>query len=234
MDSQPWLSSVQQRLAKHALPPSYVQRFVEELTDHLEDLKENEMNMEDNLVSRLGEPEQVAEAAVTAYRRRSFLGRHPAAAFLVFGISPVVSLIVPSIVFACLLGVTEFGFGINPFRAGIAGEVIVLLVSLLAITVPSILATIVYCKLGKRLGVGRKWILASCVTFTVFASSTGFWRAESGQHCLGLLWPGLWGLGGLVTLTQHLVSLIVPLAIGWWFMRRKSEQRPASPIRLAA
>ncbi len=91
MDSQPWLGKVRQRLAEHTLPPNYVQRFMEELTDHLEDLKEE--GMDRNSFSRLGEPEQVAEAAAIVYRRRSFLGRHPAAAFLVFGVSPVVSLI---------------------------------------------------------------------------------------------------------------------------------------------
>ena len=43
MANQPWLDEVRQRLAKHALPPSYVQRFTEELSDHLEDLKEENM-----------------------------------------------------------------------------------------------------------------------------------------------------------------------------------------------
>ena len=62
----------------------------EELGDHLEDLKEE--NVEADAISRLGEPDQVAESAVGAYRRRSFLGRHPTAAFMVFAISPVVPL----------------------------------------------------------------------------------------------------------------------------------------------
>ena len=64
MDSQPWLDRVRERLARHVLPPSYVQRLMEELSDHLEDLKEE--GMEADAISRMGEAEQVAEAAATA------------------------------------------------------------------------------------------------------------------------------------------------------------------------
>jgi hypothetical protein len=39
MDNQPWLDSVREQLARRRLPPSYVQRFTEELSDHLEDLR---------------------------------------------------------------------------------------------------------------------------------------------------------------------------------------------------
>ena len=85
MANLPWLDEVRRRLAKRGLPPSYVQRFAEELSDHLEDFKEENMSTEADVYSRLGKPEQVANAAVAAYRRRSFLGRHPTAAFLVFG-----------------------------------------------------------------------------------------------------------------------------------------------------
>ena len=54
MESQPWLNRVRERLARQLLPPSYVQRFVEELSDHLEDVKED--GMDHNSSSRLGEP----------------------------------------------------------------------------------------------------------------------------------------------------------------------------------
>ena len=93
MANLPWLDEVLARLARRGLPPNYVRRFAEELSDHLDDLKEENMSKAVDVVSRLGKPEQVAEAAVTAYRRRSFLGRHPTAAFLVFAVSPLVSQI---------------------------------------------------------------------------------------------------------------------------------------------
>jgi hypothetical protein len=55
----------------------------------------------------LGEANQVADAAVTAYRRRSFVGRHPAAAFLVFAVSPVLSMVVCSILVVVSLRVVS-------------------------------------------------------------------------------------------------------------------------------
>ena len=69
MGNQPWLDRVRERLARQALPPAYIRRFTEELSDHLEDLKEE--SMETDALSRLGEPGQLANAAVAAYRRRS-------------------------------------------------------------------------------------------------------------------------------------------------------------------
>ena len=130
MESQPWINRVRERLVRQLLPPSYVQRFVEELSDHLEDVKED--GMDHNSSSRLGDPEQVADTAVAAYRRRSFLGRHPVAAFLVFGISPVVSLVVLFFVsmqaFAYLAGFAV-GIGIvkQPDHFGVVGSAVVCL-----------------------------------------------------------------------------------------------------------
>ena len=74
MANQRWLDEVLSRLAERGLPLSYVQRFAEELSDHLEDFTEENMSTEANMSSRLGKPEEVADAAVTAYRRRGFLG----------------------------------------------------------------------------------------------------------------------------------------------------------------
>lgn len=91
MASPPWLEEVRQRLVKHSLPPTYIRGFIAELTDHFHDLTEENMNTEVDVSSRLGEPAQVADAAVAVYRQRRFLGRHP---ILVFGVSPVLALIV--------------------------------------------------------------------------------------------------------------------------------------------
>ena len=104
MAKRPWLDEVRGRLAKHGLPPAYVQRFVQELSDHFDDLKEENMGTEVDVSSRLGEPERVAQAAVAAYRRRSFLGRHPTAAFLVFAVSPLLMLLATMVTSLVLLG----------------------------------------------------------------------------------------------------------------------------------
>jgi len=104
MANQPWLDDLHERLAQHALPQTYIRRFMEEVSDHFQDITEENMSTEANVYSRLGEPAQVAKAAVTSYRRRSFIGRHPMAAFLVFAVSPVVSLIILFLTSAVLIG----------------------------------------------------------------------------------------------------------------------------------
>ena len=71
MANQHWLDEVRTQLAHQALPPTYIKRFMEELSDHFQDLTEDTMSTEANVSFRLGEPNQVAKAAVAAYRRRS-------------------------------------------------------------------------------------------------------------------------------------------------------------------
>ncbi len=190
MDSQPWLDRVLEQLARHDLPPNYVQGFIEELTDHLEDLKEE--SMEANASSRLGEPKQVAEAAATAYRRRSFLGRHPTAAFLVFAISPVIPQYVLFLVGAMVLITFRADHTLDWYENHwILSPIIV---------VCSTFLSILYGELAMRLGIGRKWMLASCAVLGAFAMLQEF------------------ALGVTVML---LVQFAVPFAVGWWFARQK-------------
>jgi hypothetical protein len=239
MANLPWLDEVRRRLARHALPPAYIQRFVQELSDHLEDLKEENMSTEANVCSRLGQPECVAEAAVDAYRRRSFLGRHPTAAFLVFGLSPGVSLIVLFILMgvgawavgtACahLGGISKEGCSTQPWPVALAA--IRYAASLLTIVIPAAFASYLYCKLAERLFIGRKWMVVSCIAIAAVAMlpcwdiktriirGTGHWAIQAG------VWiPGLCGWSLPVTVAQ-LVQLLAPLAIGWWFLRRNRDQ----------
>jgi hypothetical protein len=106
--------------------------------------------------------------------------------------------------------------------------------SLLTIAVPSIVASIFYCKLGHRLGIGKKWILLACMVVAVFAAMPCCSVKLSdipGESALrwGVLNPHsithvsefiIWVFCRPLQLTQFLV----PLAIGWWFMRRTRDQ----------
>ena len=132
MANQPWLDEVQRQLAENGLPPSYIRRFMDELADHLEDLKEETMSKETNHfgsalphqrantspaeyggrnetshLSQLGEPSEIANAATIAYRQRTFFGRHPIAKFLVFGVSPVFAMILGFILVTTSFGIFE-------------------------------------------------------------------------------------------------------------------------------
>ncbi|MGO9112275.1 MAG: HAAS signaling domain-containing protein [Thermoguttaceae bacterium] len=242
MDSQPWLDRVRERLARQALPPSYVQRFLEELTDHLEDLKEE--NMEADAISRLGEPEQVVEAAVTAYRRHSFLGRHPAAAFLVFGVSPVVSLV--ALIALVIVGLLVLPDGWDkPLFAGLrqfgpsASVALAYLGSLLIVVIPSIVASILYGWLARRSGISKKWILLSCTVLAVLAAlpmCTAKVSAIPDENWMGLrLWypPSIVQSYNFFFWTfcrpQQLMQFLVPLAVGLWFIRRNHGRDRLQP-----
>lgn len=221
MANLPWLDEVLTRLAKRGLPPNYVQRLAGELSDHIEDFKEENMSTEAVAYSRLGKPEQVVDAAVAAYRRRSFLGRHPTAAFLVFGVSPVLTML--ALFFFTVFGawaiVSTLNFvGVNVnFRPSQVGPFKATLLcwveSLLAVVIPSIIASILYCKLARRLGISRKWMVAPCAVLAAIALVPGFYWTND-FWCLGLL-----GLSSPLQL-QHLVQLIGPIVTCWLFMRR--------------
>jgi hypothetical protein len=226
---------------------------MEELSDHFEDLKEE--NMEADAISRLGEAELVAEAAVVAYRRRNFLGRHPAAALLVFGISPVVSFVVLIVLaYVVLLATSEvcerLGIKVQHFLADLsrfepfASTAMPYVMSLLTVVVPCILASILYCCLARRFDIGKKWALLSCVILAVLAAMPicsvklsgvpgdsaltwglpNFWEAHGIRHLFSTI---VW----VVCRPRQLVQFLVPLAIGWWFMRRK-HACPSVRLRL--
>lgn len=137
------------------------------------------MSTDVNVLSRLGEPGQVAEAAVTAYRQRSFIGRHPAAALLVFGISPLASLIVLiGLLAAGMWGIDEACTALGVDTANVlrdmtrfesATSVVPYVLSLLTVVLPCILVCIFYGKLAKRLGTSRKWVLLSCAVLAMVA-----------------------------------------------------------------
>ncbi len=236
MAKRPWLEDVRRRLAKHALPADYIDRFVEELSDHLQDIEEESMSTEASVHSRLGEPGQVAEAAAVAYRRRSFLGRHRAAAFLVFGVSPLVAFVALSALAAFGTGVLfdaaverlPIRFGNTAWAASPYG------MSLLSVIIPSVFVSIVYCKLARRSGIRRTWMLLSCAVIAALAATPLFYVRYSDT-------PGGNALLCVIAIPQYIEELpkvipfvlyhpwqvfqfLCPLAIGAWFMRRNRDR----------
>jgi hypothetical protein len=224
MGNRPWLEDLRRRLIRHGLPGSYVQRFMEEVEDHLEDLKEKTMGSESEAHARLGQSEQVAEAAAVAYRRRSFLGRHPLAALLVFAVSPVISLFVlTSLTFAGLmlalvaagkrLGlIVDNGVQLGPaVRATLPYAL-----TLAAVVVPSMILSLLYCGLARRTAVGRKWMLLPCAVLAVIAAATYCQVTFSDTPGDGRIAIGL-GAHSMMQVAQF----FLPIACGWWFVRRQ-------------
>jgi hypothetical protein len=227
MVSLPWLDDVVVRMAGRGLPPAYVARLTEELSDHLQDLMEENMSMESEMVARLGRPEQVADAATVAYRQRSYLGRHPAAAFLVFAISPVVSMVLlialgGAAVAAVGILCRHLGANMNLAPDQVAAQLLCLATVLVTVVIPAVLASVLYCKLATRLCLGRKWIIVStgvlaaicslCTSCVTFSNIPG-----KSTLTFGLGFPP--GIG-------QLLQLLVPLAVACWFLWRTREQTP--------
>jgi hypothetical protein len=223
MGNRPWFEDLRRRLVRHGLPHGYVRRFVEEVTDHLEDLKEKTMGSEAEAYARLGQSEKVAEAAVVGYRRRSFLGRHPVAALLVFAVSPVISLVVlTSLTFVGLMALAvtaqRLGFmGRNGIQLGAAARVTLpYVLTLAAIVVPSMVLSLLYCRLARRTAIGRKWMLLPCGVLAVTAAAVYCQLTVSATPGNGTIFIGL-GAHSMVQVAQF----FVPIAFGWWFIRRQ-------------
>jgi hypothetical protein len=228
-----WLEEVQRRLTGSNLPPTYIRRFMDELSDHFQDLKEE--NMSTDASSRLGDPKEVAEVAITSFRRRSFLSRHPTAAFLLFAILPLVMLPL-SMFMICVGGLFVyctandwFGYDLSSICLDRDATVtLTYLPSLLAIVIPSLLASIFYCKLAKRLGIGRKWMLLSCMVVAVLALifqcsfDLSNVSVESNRFSLGVGFSFDFGNPGemLAGLAWQLLQFLVPLVVALWFIRR--------------
>lgn len=231
MANRPWLDEVRERLAGQALPPAYIRRFMDELSDHFQDITEEIMSTEANALSRLGEPNEVAQAAIAAYRRRSFLGRHPTAAFLVFAVSPIVSQI--AILVASLYAIDMTLDRLWPKFLDTAprwlGLALPYALSTLTIIIPSILVSVLYCRLARRTCINNKWGFVSCVMMAALAAMLQYHVKLSeipGQSFLsiGLCIPKRvqdWDRFFMLVFfgTKQTVQLIVPLAVGCWFLR---------------
>lgn len=206
MQNLPWLDRVRKRLAEHGLPPTYIQRCVTELTDHLDDLKDETTGTEADVCSRLGEPEQVAGAAIVAYRRRHFLGRHPVAAFLVFAISPVIAWWVFLVL---LLGLARCGvqgtynWDEHPW------------LNSLTIVGCSTFVGVLYSELAVWCGLGKRWTLVSCVELGAIAM--------------------FFGLAFGFNTVRLLVLFAAVLAVGWWIIKRnRNHSYPATKLTVFA
>jgi hypothetical protein len=95
-----WRDRLRDELHKRGLPRAYATRLIQELTEHLADIRQQEPSMKSEPKSAedaLGSPERIAAAAAHELGRRTFAGRHP---FVTFVLSPLplITLLVAVIV----------------------------------------------------------------------------------------------------------------------------------------
>ncbi|MEN6405492.1 MAG: hypothetical protein ABFC77_03370 [Thermoguttaceae bacterium] len=238
MANLPWLDEVLRCLAKHHLPVTYIQRFTEELSDHLEDFQEDLMDAKSDVVSRLGNPATVAQAAAVSYRQRSFLGRHPTALLLVFGVLPIVWMMILGLlscflVMMAMAGTDDFlqqlvlrdktsppgTFTLTAIRWSL---------SVFSVMIPAALVSMVHCRLAERLVLGRKWMAVCCFVLAILAVLP-YWcvlvkTGPQGDYSLlvgvGVSIPGLFSGWHFSFSVLQVVQLLVPLAVGGWFWWR--------------
>ena len=228
MASLPWFDEVAERMTARRLPQVYIERFVGELADHFEDLKEETMGMEAEALSRLGEPQHVAAAAVEAYRRGNLLARHAAMKFLVFAVSPILSLIVFAIAGLFVLFAIASGLGYVDSSGTHAGEavkaILPYLLTTTTIVIPAAVLTALYFVLARRLGIGRRWTLVSCLVLSVLAGLAMCDVKLSDLPGQSQLTYGL-GVGFGVADLLRMCQALAPLALGLWLLRRSRPQR---------
>ncbi len=98
-----WRDELIRELMRRKIPRAWQARLMEELDDHLSDLKEERMSATTEPFSspeeRLGAPHQIAAAAAAEYRKLGFFARRPVLTYFAlpivatpavfFGLSPV-------------------------------------------------------------------------------------------------------------------------------------------------
>lgn len=219
MASPQWRSRLVEAMGRQGLPTAYVNRLIDELCDHAENiLRENSgMDAEQIVIDRLGSPEQLAEVARCEFHRRTFAGRHPIVifvagpAFVMLG-TFVVSVIL--VVASCWLIDTITGgrLSANDATNGPPSALEMGVMQTLNVVVrfvPFAASAWLYVRLGKRSG-RRGWGVVACglIAFTAicFFSTVNQQTAEStGAWYMGLGWK--FGI-------DQILQAMAPLAFG--------------------
>ncbi len=172
MNNRQWLDRLQLELSRRKLPKSYMKRLIGELSDHFHDLTEENMSTE-SLVSRLGQPEQIADAAARC--RRGFFRRHRWLRMTTFVVLPVPLLILCwALTMAVLVGVAQ-ALGADeatrdyaPNLTWIQDKLAHLFFSATVI-VPATFLAGGYCLLARLSGNRQRWGVAAGIVVAVFA-----------------------------------------------------------------
>jgi hypothetical protein len=178
MVSPPWHEKVRMELVRQGLPPSYIERLVQELRGHFDDLMEEERRMEagkhafpgaeqKNWAERMGQPADVAAVAVAEYHRRAFSRKHPVVTFAVF---PVL------LVFGLWAGFLLSTYAIGEI-AGQDDETPMTLASLCIknyfthalILAPIAVVTFFFCRFARTNGLDGRWPMTTTAILAIIA-----------------------------------------------------------------
>lgn len=223
MDDQRWLERLRDALARRRLPAAYADRLAQELSDHFHDLTEEKMSTE-ALLERLGEPDQVADAARTEYRG-GFFQRHRW-----LGVTAFVVLPFPLLLVGWALTLTVMGFAaeltdrlvqLRSLANGmtVSQEFAIHLVLSAAIMLPAALLARLYVFLARRTGTRQRWAVIAGVVLAVFAGSMTSQLHLSEEPGKSSLMLGL-GVGRNYTGWQ-ISQFMAPLAVACLYGRSR-------------
>ncbi len=212
-DSLPWLEQLRELVNRQGLPPQYMERLFEELSDHFQDIQEEKKRMDAEQVStpdaRMGEPSELAQFVGGEYRKRRFSQKHPV---VMFAALPVLLLL-------CIWsGLGLLAYGIGGMLAGPAGpaeSVVSLtkteqLICCGIIWLPVALTAVIFCRAAQRQRVSWRRPMLTAATLAVFPGMMV--RLNSSMLIIGLPYPTM--------SVTALIQLMLPLAIGSWYSWR--------------
>jgi len=235
MDSRLWRDTLKGDLRRQGLPAAYIDRLIEELADHTIDLQTEDTSMEaQQAYERLGTTEQLAAAANQEFRRRTFASRYPVLTFVLGPVAFVPAIFIMMLLLAFgiawIIGSTlELVAGDKlsqiPEQANVQLEFWILwCFNGYARFIPFALASWIFCRWGQRTSM-RRWALVACgivavMAGIVFTKTTPATGNSPGLYMLGLTFnPNL----------RQLIQILVPLAVGGWFLLRVPQSSPQAP-----
>lgn len=220
MSTRPWPDELRHKLHMQNLPPAYIDRLVEELSEHVLDTQSETTSMDaQNALNRLGSTDQIAAAVTQEFRSRTFAGRYPWLAFVALPVAVIPLVFVSSILGLFAIqwaAMTSLEWLIEPepwhslskaTESRVEWWILAAFDSYVRF-IPFAIATWMFCRWGRRSDM-RWWPFVAC---TIVALTAGFLSTKSIPASDGR--PGLWivGLATHVELRQ-VIQLLVPLTV---------------------
>jgi hypothetical protein len=205
-----WREELRRELARRGLPPSYIERLVQELCDHFDDMEE-EVGMEAGSScspdERMGQPTNLAAAAVAEYHKRAFSRKHPVVTFAVLPVLLLFGLWGTLVVAAYVVG------AVAELDDSVSITLIDLLIANCCILIPIAVVALAFCRFARNNGLDRRWPMMTTGILAVIAAS--IWSnvitaGPKNEPTLGLML-------GLPLVAQPILQAMLIFAIGGWY-----------------
>jgi hypothetical protein len=208
MVNPPWLEELREQVKQQGLPPQYVDRLLQELSDHFHDVQEEKKGMGAGKVctpsTRMGEPSDLAQLIGSEYRKQYFSQRHPV---LMFALMPVLLLL--GIWAGLMLLALIVGSVLGEAAESVVDSFTAQLIICGVIWLPVALTTVIFCRAARRRRVNWRWSLLTAAALAFFPGMTV--SVAPSTVTVGFL-PA--------TTVAAFIQFMLPLAIGGWYSWR--------------